>query len=183
MKRIVGLVEQLLDLSRLTMGKLELSLERTDLATVATEVAERLSELAARAGCVLNVSAPGSLAGEWDRARIEQVLSNLVSNAVKYAPGKPIHVTLEALGERALVVVRDHGMGIDEADQARIFDRFERAVAHRNYGGFGLGLWIARQLVEAHGGTISVQSKPGEGAAFIVELPYTPRLAATGRVA
>jgi signal transduction histidine kinase len=172
MKRIVGLVEQLLDLSRLTMGKLELAIEATDLCGVATEVAERFAELAARAGCVLHVVAPETLSGRWDRARVDQILSNLVSNSIKYAPGKPVDVVLERAGDRARIVVRDHGMGIAPADQERIFDRFERAVASQNYGGFGLGLWIARQLVEAHGGEISVQSTVGEGATFTVELPF-----------
>src|ERR1041385_4267704 len=175
MKRIVGLVEQLLDLSRLTMGKLELAIEATDLCGVATEVAERFAELAARAGCVLHVVAPETLSGRWDRARVDQILSNLVSNSIKYAPGKPVDVVLERAGDRARIVVRDHGMGIPPADQERIFDRFERAVASQNYGGFGLGLWIARQLVEAHGGEISVESKIGDGAAFIVELPLDRR--------
>lgn len=184
MRRIVGLVEQLLDLSRLTMGKLELAVEQTDLTSIATEVAERFAELAARAGCVLNVAAPETLSGRWDRARVDQILSNLVSNSIKYAPGKPVDVVLERLGDRARLIVRDHGMGIAVADQARIFDRFERAVATQNYGGFGLGLWISRQLVEAHGGSISVQSTVGEGATFVVELPFeAPRGAYAARAA
>lgn len=183
MRRIVGLVEQLLDLSRLTMGKLELALETTDLRAIATDVAERFAELAGRAGCVLHVSAADSLSGKWDRARVDQVLSNLVSNAVKYAPGKPVDVVLDRSGDRARIIVRDHGEGIDVADQARIFDRFERAVPGQNYGGFGLGLWIARQLVEAHGGAISVQSQVGEGATFIVELPFDRKTEAATKVA
>jgi PAS domain S-box-containing protein len=180
MRRMVGLVEQLLDLSRLTVGILELTIERADLRSIALEVVERFDELAKRAGCALSVYATEEFPGYWDRHRLEQVLSNLVSNAVKYAPGQPVDVTLERVGDRARVVVRDNGTGIDPADQARIFDRFERAGGNHTYAGFGLGLWIARQLVEAHGGTIGVESRLGEGAAFIVEVPFDRRSDAIG---
>ncbi|WP_234023397.1 sensor histidine kinase [Sorangium cellulosum] len=109
--------------------------------------------------------------GRWDPSRMEQVLLNLLSNAMKYGAGGPVHVVVRRQAERALLVVRDHGMGIAEADQARIFERFERAVSVRNFGGLGLGLYIVRWIVAAHGGTIRVESKPGAGATFIVELP------------
>ncbi len=102
---------------------------------------------------------------------MEQVLINLLSNAIKYGAGGPIHVVVRSLASRALLIVRDHGMGIAEADQARIFERFERAVSVRNFGGLGLGLYIVRWIVTSHGGTIRVESKPGAGATFIVELP------------
>ncbi|XXT65049.1 sensor histidine kinase [Sorangium sp. So ce693] len=88
--------------------------------------------------------------------------------------GGPIHVVVRGLEGRALLIVRDHGMGIAEADQARIFERFERAVSVRNFGGLGLGLYIVRWIVTSHGGTIRVESKPGAGAAFIIELPFHP---------
>jgi signal transduction histidine kinase len=105
------------------------------------------------------------------------VLTNLLSNAVKYGRGGPIEVSVEAAGRIARLGVRDEGMGIEPADQDRIFERFERLISDRKYGGFGLGLWIARQIVDAHGGTIRVESRPGAGARFVVELP----LAATTR--
>ena len=102
--------------------------------------------------------------------RLEQVVVNLLSNAIKYGAGKPISVTVALAGPAARIIVRDRGIGIGAEDQARIFERFERAVS-LNYGGLGLGLYITREIVRAHGGTIRVESEPGAGAAFIVELP------------
>jgi signal transduction histidine kinase len=109
--------------------------------------------------------------GRWDRLRIEQVVENLLSNALKYGGAQPISVIVERNGEEARLTVRDRGIGIDAADQQRIFDRFERAVASQRAGGFGLGLWITKQIVDAHGGSIRVESTPGSGSAFLVELP------------
>ena len=102
--------------------------------------------------------------------RLEQVVVNLLSNAIKYGAGQPIVVRIELEGGNARLIVRDRGIGIAVADQARIFERFERAVS-LDYGGLGLGLHITREIVRAHGGTIRVESELGEGAAFIVELP------------
>jgi signal transduction histidine kinase len=106
-----------------------------------------------------------------DRLRIEQVISNLLSNAVKYGQGKPVDVALEVRDGAARLTVRDHGIGIDPRHQERIFERFERAVSTRHYGGFGLGLWIVRQIVDASGGSIRVESTEDEGSLFVVELP------------
>jgi signal transduction histidine kinase len=103
--------------------------------------------------------------------RIEQVISNLLSNAVKYGPGKPIEIRVAPTGAMARVTVRDHGIGIAPEAVRRIFGRFERAVSLRHYGGMGLGLYVARQIAEAHAGTIRVDSRPGEGALFVLELP------------
>jgi PAS domain S-box-containing protein len=170
-RRLMSLVEQLLDLSHLTMGRLGLLPETVDLVAVINDVTERFSPIARDADCSLDVSLPVTLSGYWDRARIEQVLSNLLSNAVKYGRGRPIAIRLSSNDGFARLTVKDHGVGISESDQARIFERFERAVPTQNYGGFGLGLWIARELVEAHGGTISVASVPTEGSTFTVVLP------------
>ena len=103
--------------------------------------------------------------------RLEQVVTNLVANAVKYGRGNPIHLTVEAEGPRARLRVSDAGIGIAPEYLGRVFNRFERAVSERNYGGFGLGLWIARQIIEAMGGHIEVESVLGEGSTFSVELP------------
>jgi signal transduction histidine kinase len=112
--------------------------------------------------------------GYWDRLRVSQVVTNLVSNAIKYGAGKPILLTFGARGDRAWIQVRDQGIGIDPTDQPQIFERFERAVSSRNYGGLGLGLYIVKRIVEAHGGTIRVESAPGAGSAFWVEIPQRP---------
>ena len=150
--RLARLVGSLLDLSRITAGHLELEVEEVDLVEVAREVVGRFEEEAVRAGCALRLDAPDAVTGEWDRMRLDQVLTNLLANAVKYGPGKPVDVRVRGEPGRAVITVRDHGIGISAADQQRIFERFERAVSKRNYGGFGLGLWIVREIVEALGG-------------------------------
>ena len=136
-----------------------------------TAVAERMKEPAASAGSVLRVDRGAPAGGYWDSFRIEQVVTNLIANAIKYGAGKPIDVTVGRAGVSARITVRDQGPGIAPADQRRLFERFARFGSVRHYGGFGLGLWIARTIVEAHGGAISVESCPGAGAGFTVELP------------
>jgi len=109
--------------------------------------------------------------GSWDPLRMEQIITNLLSNALKYGAGKPVDVVVQRDGGTARVLVRDRGIGIDPDARERIFGRFERAVSSRHYGGLGLGLFLARRIVEAHGGRIAVDSAPGEGATFAIELP------------
>ena len=109
--------------------------------------------------------------GLWDRLALEQVAENLLSNALKFGAGKPVAVVLRANGRAARLTIRDRGIGISEEDRARIFGRFERAVARREHGGFGVGLWLANQLVTAMGGAIAVEGAPGEGTIFTVTLP------------
>jgi signal transduction histidine kinase len=153
---------------------MKLSWEPVDFAAVTREVVARLEPEAIRAESPLTVEAPERVLGSSDRMRLEQVLENLVTNAIKYGAGKPIHVRLEEHASRVLLVVRDQGIGIAAEHQARIFERFERAVSERNYGGLGLGLYITRTIVEALGGTIRVQSEPLQGAVFTVEFPREP---------
>ena len=169
--RLSTLVSQLLDVSRIAGGRLILEREELDLSALVTEVSARFEEVSQQAGCTLAVSAPAPVTGRWDRLALEQVLSNLLTNAIKYGAGGRIEVSVHEQSGHACLSVRDHGIGISEDDRARIFGRFERAVSRRNYGGLGLGLWIARQTVEAHGGRISVDSAPGAGATFSVDLP------------
>src|SRR6185503_13323741 len=108
----------------------------------------------------------GPVTGRWDRLRIEQVAMNLISNAIKYAAGKAIHVSIARDKDDAIVEVRDSGPGIPEPELPRIFDRFERAASARHYGGMGLGLYVVRQIAEAHGGSIDAANAPGGGACF-----------------
>jgi signal transduction histidine kinase len=169
--KLAELVDEMLDVSRLTTGRLTLRPEPLDLAEVVTGVCVKLEPSATRAGCLLRAHVPEEVHGAWDRMRIEQVVGNLLSNAIKYGPGKPIEITVHGGDGVASIVVRDHGIGIGDADLRRIFGRFERAVSDRHYGGFGLGLWITRQIVEASGGTVEVESTPGQGATFTVVLP------------
>ncbi|WP_304984715.1 MULTISPECIES: HAMP domain-containing sensor histidine kinase [unclassified Corallococcus] len=170
-RRLSGLVDNLLDVSRITAGRLRLELEELDLASVAAEILYRFSAAAAQAGTELGLEAPVPVVGRWDRLRLEQVVTNLVSNALKYGAGRPVIVSVEAQGSLARLTVKDHGIGIAPDDLARIFERFERAVSDRHYGGLGLGLYITRQIVEAFGGTVRAVSTPGEGATFLLELP------------
>jgi PAS domain S-box-containing protein len=173
--RLGSLVERLLDVSRITTGHLELDPEDVDLCEVVHDVGRRLAESARAAGSALVVKAERPAVGLWDRLRMEQILTNLLSNALKYGAGKPVEIVLESDETRARITVADAGIGIDSADIQRIFGRFERAAPARNYSGMGLGLYITRQAVEAHGGQISVQSEPGQGAVFTVELPLRAR--------
>lgn len=171
-ERMSALIEDLLDVSRIQAGKLQLNREDTDLGEVAHEVVERLTGLFHNVGAQLILEAQGSFRGHWDRSRLDQVFVNLLTNAAKYAPGKPVHVTLSPDGEdHVLVQVRDQGPGVPVENRERVFNRFERAEASRNIGGLGLGLYITRQIVEMHGGRIWVEGEPGDGATFLVRLP------------
>jgi signal transduction histidine kinase len=169
--RLITLVEELLDVSRLASGRLRVELAEFDLSDLAREVANRFKPSLDAAGCVLSLEAGAGTVGSWDRLRVEQVVANLVSNALKYGPGSPVEMSVTRETESACLRVRDHGIGIAPADQRRIFQRFERAVPTSHYSGFGLGLWIAREIVAAHSGSIDVESDLGRGSTFIVRLP------------
>jgi protein-histidine pros-kinase len=172
--RLVTLVNQLLDISRITTGRLSLQVEATDLVAIVCGVIEQFHEEAERSGCKVILHAPDVLVGRVDPLRAEQVITNLLSNAIKYGQGKPIEISLEQdANGAAQLSVRDHGIGIAPENQARIFQRFERLVSTRNFAGFGLGLWIVRQIMEAHGGTIHVWSQPNAGSTFTVVFPRT----------
>jgi PAS domain S-box-containing protein len=169
--RLSDLVERLLDVSRIVQGRLALDYEEADLVSIARQVVDDLREQALHAESSIELRAPATVTGCFDRARMEQTLVNLLSNAIKYGGGKPIDVVIEADAEHARLSVRDRGIGIKPEDAERIFGRFERAVPTRHYGGLGLGLYVTRSIVEAHGGSIGVQSVPGEGATFLVQVP------------
>ncbi|HSP79765.1 MAG TPA: ATP-binding protein, partial [Myxococcaceae bacterium] len=169
--RLTRLMEEMLDVSRLTAGRLQLELREVDLVRVVREVMERFGEEARRKGTRLELRGADSVVGRWDEVRLEQVVTNLVSNALKYGRGAPVEVTVRRSGAMALLEVVDHGIGIAPEDLERIFDKFERAVPLRQYGGFGLGLYLVRQLVEALGGAVGVESSPGTGTTFRLLLP------------
>src|SRR5216683_282781 len=178
--RITKLIGNLLDVSRISSGKLALEFEDVDFCEVLREVVERLEETRRRAGSSLQISVPGPVIGRWDRMRIDQVVSNLLTNAIKYGEGKPIEISVEKSDDVARLKICDSGIGIPPEEQPRIFDRFSRAQSVHRYGGFGLGLWIVRQIVDALGGSIEVQSKPDEGSTFLVKLPLSPEAAVPG---
>jgi PAS domain S-box-containing protein len=170
--KLSGLVAELLDVSRITSGRLHLELEEVPLAGVVRDVIARFQEDAAKAGCRVTLEAEEVVLERADRLRIEQVATNLLANALKFGAGKPVELAVSAAGRSARLVVRDHGIGIGPEDAERIFQRFERATAARSFAGLGLGLYIARQIVDAHGGRISVESQPGAGCTFIVDVPF-----------
>ncbi len=172
-RRLSTLVHELLDVSNISSGPLALELEDVELTALVREVIARFEAQALKAECAMEVHAPEPVVGRWDRMRLDQVVMNLLSNALKYGPGKPIHLRVEAREGRATLTVRDEGIGIHPEHLSRIFDKFERAVSERNYGGLGLGLYIVRQIIEALGGTITARSSPGEGATFEISLPLS----------
>jgi signal transduction histidine kinase len=169
-KRLSRLINDLFDLSCID-GGIQLSLGEFELAALVQEVARRLSYEFQHAHCSLSIRSNTAVIGWWDRSRIDQVITNLFSNAVKFGAGHPIEVAVSQEGDMARLAMKDFGIGISPAHQADIFKRFGRAVSSRQYGGLGLGLYICRRVVEAHGGTIQVLSQEGAGATFIVNLP------------
>jgi PAS domain S-box-containing protein len=170
-RRLAGLVEMLLDVSRIATGRLELAKEDVDLVQLARDAIDRYSDEAKRVASEISLEAPAVVEGRWDALRLEQVFANLLGNALKYAAGSKVTIRVAASDDEVKVEVADQGPGIAAEDAARIFVRFERAAPARHYGGLGLGLYIARQVVEAHGGTIEVRDTPGGGATFSVTLP------------
>jgi PAS domain S-box-containing protein len=170
-QRLVRLVDGLLDVSRIRAGRLKLELEEFDLREVARDVVRRYQPEAGHARSELVCEAGEPVVGRWDRSRIDQVVSNLVANAIKYGAGGRIDVRVGVEGGAARIEVQDHGIGIAGENIGRLFQRFERAASPREYGGLGLGLFIVREIVEMHGGRVHVTSLLGAGSTFVVLLP------------
>ncbi|HXU05292.1 MAG TPA: HAMP domain-containing sensor histidine kinase [Polyangia bacterium] len=169
--RLAALVATLIDVSRITSGKVQVARQLADLVEVIRSVAERFGEEVLRTGSTLRFERHGPIWGNFDVSRIDQVLSNLLTNAIRYGRGRPIAIGAVSVGQTARFWVQDQGIGIAPEHQARVFQRYERAAPAANYAGLGLGLWISRQLVEAMGGTITLRSEPDVGSTFTVEIP------------
>ncbi len=181
-RSMIRLLDDMLDVSRLRTGKLAMSFAPFDLAELGRRVVESIGEQAASAGVAVTLDAPQALPLHGDEFRIEQVITNLLTNALRYGQGKPVAVTVGSREGRAFVSVRDQGMGIAPADQERIFQQFERTAGSEQVPGLGLGLFIARQIVTAHRGQLQVTSALGEGSEFVLWLPLPgtePALAAS----
>jgi signal transduction histidine kinase len=170
LSRFLSALNRMLDVSQIRGGRIDLVLEEVDLAELAREVVASFEREIAASTSALSLHAEQSVTGSWDRMRLEQIVANLVSNAIRYGDGKPISVTVLDAGAEAQLIVADRGIGIREADQTRIFERFERANS-MNRSGFGVGLWVVRQLCHVMGGNVSVVSRTGEGSTFTVTLP------------
>jgi len=171
-RNMVRLIDDMLDVTRMRRDALSIQTKPVDLAALARAVVESLRQQAEAAGSVIELEVPSELRGVWDEFRIEQVLTNLLTNALRYGGGKPVEMVVRETGGRAQVSVRDQGIGIAPEDHARIFEQFERTDSSRKHAaGLGLGLYITRKIVSLHGGQISVESAAGEGSRFVVELP------------
>ncbi|KRA96092.1 histidine kinase [Pseudomonas sp. Root68] len=170
-KSLIRLIEDMLDVSRIRTGKLSIRPKRVDLSTLVRDVLHNFSQQIDAAEASVSLDAAQPVIGNWDEFRIEQVISNLLTNALRYGAKSPIAVKVYSEGGQALVDVQDQGIGISEENQKRIFQQFERVSARHAVAGLGLGLFISEQIVAAHGGTITVQSRIGEGALFRVCLP------------
>lgn len=169
--RLTNLVDDLLEVTRMANGKLHYEFSEMDLSPVVEQTLSGFADAADAAGCEISFAPAGPVVGNWDRFRLEQVVSNLVSNAIRYGRGKPIVVSLRLEEASAILSVKDEGIGIPPESQERIFDRFEQMNTSRKVGGLGLGLYIVKQIVTAHRGTVKVDSRPGEGSVFSVRLP------------
>ena len=170
--RLNRLIDDMLDVSRIKTGKLQLDNSEQELGNIVREVVLRMSLLFEAAGLSLpSITVPEKLIGDWDRFRLEQVIGNLLTNAIRYGQGKPIEIKAVRTSDRALLSVTDHGYGIHQKDLERIFGRFERAINSSEVSGLGLGLFISKEIIESQGGRVWVESELGQGSTFYVELP------------
>jgi signal transduction histidine kinase len=171
LQKFLEMLNRIMDVSRMSAGQLDLELEEVDLVEVVREVSGNFERELSAARSELRLDLPQRLVGKWDRMRVEQIFTNLLSNAIRYGASRPIEVRAVGDREQIELSVKDDGVGIPEEHQHRIFERFERAGKTRSSGGFGIGLWTVRQSCLALGGHVSVKSRPGEGSEFTVILP------------
>jgi signal transduction histidine kinase len=177
---MTNLVEHVLDVAKLSAGQLVLSPSKVDLNALIHDVMARYREPVRRSKSEIRVECRDSIVGFWDRRSMEKVVTNLLTNAIKFGRGNPIDVTVTHDDGSVRLVVVDRGEGMTEETQQRIFERFERAVSSEHYGGLGMGLWVVRQLVKAHGGSIRVFSVRDVGSTFTVTVPVDVTDAAHG---
>ena len=170
-KDLIGLMENLVDVTRLRLGKLEIKRTKTNITKSIIDVISKYKDDIRLAGNHLSFNHNGDIIGYWDQARLEQLFSNLLSNAIKYGQGNPIRMELKAEEDFILFSISDEGPGIPYHLQPKVFERFERAHDSRKISGLGLGLYVVKQIVDAHKGEISLESKPGHGATFKISLP------------
>jgi signal transduction histidine kinase len=171
LKSMMRLIEDMLDVSRIKNGKLSIQPQGADLSLLVRQLAEDLTPLAKESEVEFVLQIDSEVQGHWDAFRIEQIIINLLTNAVRYGKGKPVHVTLAMEGEHAVIKVADQGVGIAEHEQKKIFEAFERSGDNEVKAGLGLGLYISRKLAEAHAGEISVVSQKNQGSTFTLRLP------------
>jgi signal transduction histidine kinase len=170
-KRLSRLTNDLLDVSRIASGRFQLECEEVDLGQLVLDVTDRFAEELEAVGCTLTLDLQHDVVGRWDRHRLDQVIANIIGNALKYGRGRPVTISVRREQTTAIFEVADEGVGIAEDDLVRIFDRFERVETTERAGGLGLGLYIAREIVEAHGGRIRVESRQQLGSRFTAEFP------------
>jgi signal transduction histidine kinase len=170
-QRLTLLINNMLDVTRIASGRLQMTPVRIDLRDVVAAALDRVQQAIAASGSAVAVRSGEPVVGVWDQDAVETAVRNLITNAAKFGRGKPIEIRVESEGDVARVAVSDQGIGIAPEQQRRIFERFERAVSSQHYGGFGLGLWITRQMVQAQGGTVRVSSNENSGSTFVIELP------------
>lgn len=168
---LAKLIDDLLDVTRIQSGKMPLELGEVKLSMLIKDVVGRFTDSLANAGCTVNINLDDRIKGNWDYSRLEQVVVNILSNAIKYAPGTPIDITSMVTNNRAVFSIRDYGCGINKEKHSEIFERFTRVHTDKNVGGLGLGLYIVSRIIEAHKGTIEVESEPGKGSRFTIQLP------------
>lgn len=171
---IVSLVDELLDVAKIHSGRFTLNLQPANLGSLLRETTELFGEELKACACQLELDCDDEISGWWDRHRLEQVFVNLISNIIKYAPGQPAKITARKSATCAYVIVEDHGPGIPTESQRRIFDRFERGSTDQSTHGLGLGLYLAKTIIEAHHGSIGLESALNQGAKFMISLPLNP---------
>ncbi len=172
-KWLTEIINDLLDISLITTGRMSLKLENSDLVALTREVEQSFSELLKKEKIKLKINASSPVSGRWDKVRIKQMITNILSNAIKYGEGKPINIQISGNGSHGKLIIQDQGVGIDPREQKIIFDLFKRAPDQEKYQkGLGVGLFITSQIVKMHGGRINVASIPKKGSTFTIELPF-----------